>query len=1304
MRYAFLLLLVASLGNKSCPSVGAMKKAYLATRTVERSYRPRPRRPPASLLGLSPTSSTAAAAATTATATGRLGFSTPAFRSWQQSRPTSEPQKRHHHHRRHLALHRRLLLQASPSSAAAATTASTWTTPPVAGVGGSGGSDHVFRISRSACVPAQRTSLCSLRAAQRRPLSVRRLLYTSPGGGSGSANLRGYSEGGGRTLCSGGREALGRGEQKEWRLPDQSGFEVEAELPGGAGGLRRRDVGLLEEAEAEMELEALAEEIAGHDARYYLEDMPSITDAEYDALRLRNQEIEAAFPLLARPNSPSSRVGSAVAPVGAEAANPADAVLLKATNEQASPTAKAAAVVEGMATEEEAPGQGESMATTPAAATAARAVRLPVVQHLQLLGSLDNVFDEEKAVDFVARVRRAADVATVGEKKSGPETEWLARADTGAAEAPPADAAASLAAREGQRGRSSDGRAKAEEQQLLFEAEPKIDGLTCALLYEDGRLVRAATRGDGTRGEDVTANALALGDAVIPHCLPLSLPLAAAAPAEAAGGKPAEGGGSGSSSRTTREVPAAVPSGRFEVRGEVFMPDEAFERLNNEREAEGLPPFASARNAAAGSLRQLDPDVTRRRGLRFFAYGAAVGSSREGERGKGEGAGGVGGDAVGESEGGGGVSCGSLAALFGTQDSLLTALESWGFEVATPRLAPTPDADKLVEFHRSLDRERSSLGYAVDGVVYKLNDLELQERLGASTRAPRWAVAHKFGAEEAETVLSEIVIQVGRTGALTPVAVLEPVVLGGVTVSRATLHNAGEIEELGVRPGDRVRVRRAGDVIPQVLGLAQPLPRSEGGKGKGKGKGKGGAFVFPTACPACGTAVVKEEDKAVTRCPAGLSCPAQAVEHLKHFVSKGAFDIQGLGPARLNELYEAGIVRSPLDILRLRSITAIDAPAASDAAAAGSATDLPAAEASQQDKKAGKASARGSDDGNGEDGDKQNEGAKKKKKKKGKKSKSVAEEGGDAGEDSGGCGQEEEEEEEEEESILEGRDGWGQLSARNVLDAVDKAKDVSLGRFIFSLGVPLVGARMAEIIADDFNGDFAAFWGALISASDATKALEAIQTTRVGEDALKDASSNLTTGTAEIVAQDTTITAAATAANETDAGVHGAVVTEAEDPAAAAAAAALEPFQSIQGMGPAMLTSLLRFARAENGNRAVVEALASEVRFKAAPAEQHRRRRRKSVGAGGQGAASAWVDGKTVVFTGSLTRMKRAETQAAARELGARVTGSISRKTDVVVVGLNPGGKLEQARELGVEIVSEEEWYRRIGLSLEGER
>lgn len=370
------------------------------------------------------------------------------------------------------------------------------------------------------------------------------------------------------------------------------------------------------------------------------EDSPCITDAEYDALRLRNTEIEAAFPSLVRPDSPSRRVG-AVTTIGAgEAAGGGEAAGARATTN---------------------PGEeGEEPRATP------RAARLPVVRHLRPLGSLDNVFDAEKAREFVDRVRRAADVATLGE-------------GGGAESSPPEARGEARGAPSG----SSEGRAEAETQQrLFFVAEPKIDGLTCALLYEDGRLVRAATRGDGARGEDVTANALALGEAVIPHRLPLSPPLpptpAAAAAAAASASELEVENRTGTDAAAGRGSIPAVPGGRLEVRGEVFMPDEAFERLNEERATEGLPAFASARNAAAGSLRQLDADVTRRRGLRFFAYGAAVAAAaappsssgeEAAERREGTAAAAAGVEpAVGSSgAAGGAVPCSSLADVFGTQ-------------------------------------------------------------------------------------------------------------------------------------------------------------------------------------------------------------------------------------------------------------------------------------------------------------------------------------------------------------------------------------------------------------------------------------------------------------------------------------------------------------------------------------------------------------------------------------------------------------------------------------------------------------
>ncbi|CAN0410760.1 unnamed protein product, partial [Laminaria digitata] len=465
------------------------------------------------------------------------------------------------------------------------------------------------------------------------------------------------------------------------------------------------------------------------------DDLPSVTDAEYDALRLRNDAIEHAFLSLVRPDSPNSRVGAAAA--AAAGAN--------------EPAVKGKGMEGGG--EVEGGGEGGVASKLPAR------VRLPFVRHLRPLHSLDNVFSEEKAEEFVDKVRRAVDVATLGEQGGA-----------GFVPSPPTPPQLQQAQQQEQHlqqqkqlQQRQQEQQQQQQQELFFVAEPKIDGLTCALLYEHGRLVRAATRGDGQKGEDVTQNALALGSSFLPHHLsPPPRPTAAAAAlssaaaaaaatqgvgmVEAAGGTVKAGGG-------VVEVPA-----RLEVRGEVYMPDEAFERLNAEREAEGLPAFASARNAAAGSLRQLDADVSRRRGLRFFAYGAAVAGVAEGagEGGVEAGAGGLGGSAD------------SLATVFGTQaslifhskESLLTALETWGFEVARPRLAPTSSSQELLDFHRRVVTDRPSLGYAVDGVVYKLDSLRLQERLGAGARAPRWAVAHKFSAEEGETVLSDIVIQV----------------------------------------------------------------------------------------------------------------------------------------------------------------------------------------------------------------------------------------------------------------------------------------------------------------------------------------------------------------------------------------------------------------------------------------------------------------------------------------------------------------------------------------------------------------
>ncbi|TVR83191.1 MAG: NAD-dependent DNA ligase LigA [Rhodospirillales bacterium] len=363
-------------------------------------------------------------------------------------------------------------------------------------------------------------------------------------------------------------------------------------------------------------------------------------------------------------------------------------------------------------------------------------------------------------------------------------------------------------------------------------AEPKIDGLSVSLRYEQGRFVQGATRGDGTTGEDVTRNLRNIKD--VPE--------------------------------TVTGVPAVL-----EVRGEVYMTRGDFSAFNEKQQAEGLKVFANPRNAAAGSLRQLDPRITAMRPLRFFAYG--WGELNE--------------------------------PVADTHHEFLQRLQGWGFPV-NPLLARCRDMSDMIAFYREIESKRPTLGYDVDGIVYKVDRIDWQERLGAVSRAPRWAIALKFPPERAETRLQRIRIQVGRTGALTPVAELEPVTVGGVVVSRATLHNEDEIARKDVREGDTVRVQRAGDVIPQVVGVIQD-----------KRPADAEPFQFPHLCPECGSQAVREEGEAIRRCTGGLICPAQAVERIRHFVSREAFDIEGLGERHVRAFWEDKLIQSPADIFRL---------------------------------------------------------------------------------------------------------------------------------------------------------------------------------------------------------------------------------------------------------------------------------------------------------------------------------------------------------------------------------------------------
>lgn len=483
----------------------------------------------------------------------------------------------------------------------------------------------------------------------------------------------------------------------------------------------------LTEAEAANELMRLARQIAKHNRLYHAEDSPEITDAEYDALVRRNAELEAAFPHLIRPDSPSAQIGHEIA---------------------ASPLGK--------------------------------------VQHEVRMMSLDNAFTDEEVEEFVARVRRFL--------------------------------------------------ALPEDAEVVMTAEDKIDGLSCSLRYENGRLVRAATRGDGQVGEDVTANVAHIPD--IPQEL------------KAAG---------------LFDIPAV-----FEIRGEVYMAKDDFLALNARQAEAGEKIFANPRNGAAGSLRQKDASVTASRPLRFLAHGWGAASE----------------------------------VPAATQFEMMRKIADWGVPVS-PLLVRCSSAAEMVAHYRDIGEKRASLPYDIDGVVYKVDRLDWQDRLGFVAKAPRWGIAHKFPAERAETTLDAIDIQVGRTGKLTPVGRLKPVLVGGVTVTNVTLHNRDEIGRLGLRVGDRIVLQRAGDVIPQVVeNITREEPRDP--------------YHFPDHCPECGSEAVAEEGEVDVRCTGGLICPAQRVERLKHFVSRAALDIEGLGEKTIIEFFQLGWLESPADIFRLR--------------------------------------------------------------------------------------------------------------------------------------------------------------------------------------------------------------------------------------------------------------------------------------------------------------------------------------------------------------------------------------------------
>ena len=683
-------------------------------------------------------------------------------------------------------------------------------------------------------------------------------------------------------------------------------------------------------SQAAAELQRLAEVIARHDAAYYQNDAPEIPDADYDALRRRNEAIEAAFPDLVRDDSPSKSVGAA-------------------------------------------PSEGFGK-----------------VPHKVPMLSLSNAFSSEDMAEFLARIQRFLGL----------------------------DA----------------------DSEIILTAEPKIDGLSLSLRYENGDLVQAATRGDGQTGEDVTANVRTIGE--IPQ-------------------------------RIDEEDFPAV----FEVRGEVFISHEDFQALNESQEKAGAKTFANPRNAAAGSLRQLDPAITASRPLRFFAY------------------------SWGEAD--------NLPAI--AQLGVMAAFRRWGFPV-NPNLYFCETLEEADTAYRELEAGRAGLGYDIDGVVYKVNRLDLQERLGFVSRSPRWAIARKFPAEQAVTVIEDIDIQVGRTGSLTPVARLKPVTVGGVVVSNATLHNEDEIARKDVRVGDTVVVQRAGDVIPQVVRVE-----------KDKRPSDSEPYSFPDTCPVCNSHAVREvnertgKEDAARRCTGGLICPAQIAERLKHFVSRNAFDIDGLGAKQIEAFFADGLVKQPADIFTL------------------------AARDRDSLKK------------------------------------------------------------------LKDREGWGEKSVANLFEAIDARRRIDLDRFIYALGIRHIGETTARLLARTY-------------------------------------------GTWERFEQ---------------------VCTEAKDHESEA----WQDLMAIDGIGEAVADALVAFFD-EDHNRNALSDLLNEVEPQELAAQE----------------LSSPVAGQTLVFTGKLELMSRSEAKARAEGLGAKVSGSVSSKTDLVIAGPGAGSKRKKAEELGVKVVSEDEW------------
>nr|WP_111298375.1 NAD-dependent DNA ligase LigA [Paracoccus saliphilus] len=707
--------------------------------------------------------------------------------------------------------------------------------------------------------------------------------------------------------------------------------------------------------QAAAEMADLSARVAQANQAYHTQDAPEISDAEYDALKARLIALEADFPDLAQPDSPSRQVGAA-------------------------------------------PAEGFGKVT-----------------HAQRMMSLGNAFTEEDVQDFTTRVRSFLNL--------------------------PAD------------------------RVLEITAEPKIDGLSLSLRYEDGVLVQAATRGDGAVGENVTANARTIAD--IPQIL-------------------------------AGDVPRIL-----EVRGEVYMSHQDFAALNA---AEGGRVFANPRNAAAGSLRQIDPGVTARRPLRYFAYG-----------------------------------WGELTQpLAPTQMQSVERLRDLGFRT-NPLTRLCRSTPEMIAVWTEVEQQRATLGYDIDGVVYKVNDLAFQRRLGFRSTTPRWALAHKFPAETAWTRLDRIEIQVGRTGALSPVARLEPVTVGGVVVSNATLHNEDYIagrdnagapirQGRDIREGDWVKVYRAGDVIPKIADV--DLSRRPGDSRP---------FAFPTLCPECGSEAIREPGDSVRRCTGGLICPAQAVEKLKHFVSRAAFDIDGLGARQIEMFFADPVlpIREPADIFTL---------AARD-------------------------------------------------------SRNLAR--------------------------LKNREGFGDRSVEKLFAAIEDKRRIPLARLIFALGIRHVGEVASATLARHFGT-----WEALVAAIDGAAREPAFV-------APHDKARRAVLGDSP----------------------HWAGLT------------------GIDGIGVVLVNSLVT-TLAQPAERQGIDRLVAQLTV--LPVQN-------------LGAQQTEISGKTLVFTGTLERMTRAEAKARAEAMGAKVAGSVSAKTDLLIAGPGAGSKAAKATELGVTVIDEDEWLRIAG-------